>query len=92
MLRTYEITNAIKFLNALTENPQSNLTPNCVNYVGQYYQSSKPSIRNEYESHFPNTKGFIGYNDKLYKSEKEYNKDSNIVWLDPIAQYKMTSI
>ena len=92
VLRTYEITNAIKFLNALTENPQSNLTPNCVNYVGEYYQSSKPSIRNEYESHFPNTKGFIGYNDKLYKSEKEYNKDSNIVWLDPMTQYEMTSI
>jgi hypothetical protein len=93
ILRTYDKTNAIKFLNALTENPQSGLIPNCVNYVGELYQSSKPSIKNtEYESYFPNTKGFIGYNDKLYKSEKEYNKDSNIVWFDPMKQYNMTSI
>lgn len=91
IFRTLDKIKATQFLNALAENPQTPLTPNCVNFVGNTYKTIKPPVDNEYKSHFPQTIGFEGQY-KLYKSRELYDKDPNKYWIDPIKQYGMVSV
>lgn len=91
IFRTLDKVKATQFLNALAENPQTPLTPNCVNFVGNTYKTVKPTIDNESKSHFPQTIGFEGQY-KLYKSKELYDKDPNKYWIDPIKQYGMVSV
>jgi|694.fasta_scaffold17765_10 hypothetical protein len=91
--RTLDKVKAKSFLNVLRDNPQgTELTPNCVNFVGNTYKTVPPTLRNKFYSHFKDTKGMVGNADKIYTSQEEYNKDPNKVWIDPIKTYGMVSV
>lgn len=92
IFRTLDKGKATQFLNALAENPQTPLTPNCVNFVGNYYKSNTAPVRNKFQSHFPQTIGTEGQY-KIYKSQALYDADPNKnVWIDPIKQYGMVTV
>lgn len=89
--RTLSIEVATKFLNALRINTQKELSPNCINFVGETYQEGRqvPSLNNQSMSHFKETKGYTqGSNDNLYLSSADYN--NNRVWFNPVTSYGMT--
>lgn len=92
IFRTLDKDKASDFLNALAQNPQVKLNPNCVNYVGNYYKSNTAPVRNKFQSHFPQTIGTEGQY-KIYKSQALYDADPNKnVWIDPIKQYGMVTV
>lgn len=92
IFRTLDKIKATDFLNVLAQNPQTKLTPNCVNYVGNFYKSNTAPVRNKFQSHFPQTIGTEGQY-KIYKSQALYDADPNKnVWIDPIKQYGMVTV